>query len=140
MSPEVIGFIIAILFTLPTIYIVRKYDFDSWAWPLFLITLPIWYMLFGLLAWDGDAIIKELLFGLPYIAVGLAVWKFRPTLSLYILGIAWLSHGLYDYYHDWLFINPGVFSWYPMFCALVDITVGGYLIAFNRKIINRGTI
>ncbi|MFK8047051.1 MAG: hypothetical protein AB8B81_01330 [Halioglobus sp.] len=131
MSPEYIGIIIGIVFIVPTVYIINSKGFDDWAWPFFLVTLPIWYMLFGLLALDGTVIMQELLYGIPYLATGLFLWKINPEFRLTrpLLGIAWLSHGFYDYYHNWFFVNPGVFSWYPAFCAVVDIVVGVYLLS-----------
>jgi hypothetical protein len=52
----------------------------------------------------------------------------------YLLAIGWLSHGLYDYYHDFLFVNEGVFSWYPTFCALIDLVIGVYLLASAQHV------
>ncbi|MEP6390231.1 MAG: hypothetical protein ABJ056_09945 [Halioglobus sp.] len=132
MSPEmldvVIGVIVGIVFVCPTIYMIQKRRFDDWAWPLFLASLPIWYMLFGVLALDGKAIALELLIGLPYLITAYVTWRMRSSMILIVLGIAWLSHGFYDYYHDVFFVNPGVFGWYPAFCAVVDMTVGSYLL------------
>lgn len=136
MSPEIIGIIIGLIFIIPTIYIIRQRGLDAWAWPLFLVTLPIWYMLFGLLAMDGTAILNELLYGLPYIATGLLVWKMKSAPVLILVAVAWISHGFYDHYHDVFFVNPGVFSWYPAFCALVDISVGGYLLVSYKRLAN----
>ena len=128
MSPESIGIIIGILFVAPTIYLIKRTNSESWAWPVFLMTLPIYYMAFGLLVLDGSVILQELLYGAPYLIIGLITWKARFSLAYPLLAVAWLSHGFYDYYHDLLFVNPGVFSWYPAFCALVDIAIGGYLL------------
>jgi hypothetical protein len=135
--PELIGLIVGVVFVLPTIYLARKNNTESWAWPLFLISLPVWYMLFGLLAMDSTTILNELLFGLPYILTGLIAWRFKTPLMLVVLAIAWLSHGLYDYYHEYhnfLFVNAGVFSWYPAFCAAVDLAVGTYLLASYKQL------
>lgn len=128
MSPELIGITIGVVFIVPTIYFIRIKEIGSWAWPMFLATLPVYYMLFGLLVLDSTAITKEFLFGLPYFATALVVWRFRLPLFQIVIAIAWISHGFYDYYHDLFFVNPGVFTWYPAFCALVDIAVGGYLL------------
>lgn len=136
MSPNIIGIIIGLIFIVPTIYLIRQRRLDAWAWPLFLVTLPVWYMLFGLLAMDGTAILNELLYGLPYIATGLLVWKMKSAPVLILVAVAWSSHGFYDYYHDVFFVNPGVLSWYPAFCALVDISVGGYLLLSYKRLAN----
>ena len=134
MSPEMMGVVIGLVFIVPTIYLIRNKRWDSIAWPMFLITLPVWYMLFGVLALDAGVILKELLYGIPYFATGLLVWRMRTPAALLVVAVAWLSHGLYDFYHDVFFVNPGVFSWYPAFCALVDIAVAGYLLASYRQL------
>ena len=134
MSSNLIGVIVGIAFVFPAVYLVRKQKFDQWFWPITLATLPIYYMLFGLLVLDSQAILMELLYGLPYIATGLLVWRLKSKVTVIIIAIAWLSHGFYDYYHDVLFINLGVFAWYPAFCGIVDIVVGSYLLIFSQQI------
>jgi hypothetical protein len=134
MSPEIIGVILGTLFVVPTLYIVRKNHLEAWAWPIFFVTLPVYYMLFGLLVMDRTVILSEFLWGLPFIATGLIAWRFQSHLTHYLLAIGWLSHGFYDYYHDFLFVNEGVFSWYPVFCALIDIVVGAYLLTSSTRI------
>lgn len=130
MSLEMIGIALGIAFTLPTILLFRRSDIENWAWPFFLGLLPVFYMLFGMLALDGRAILLEFLVGIPYFILGLLLWKKVSRSAVAILGMAWLSHGFYDYFHDLLFINSGVFAWYPVFCAVVDIIVGLYLLNF----------
>ena len=133
MSHDLIGLIIGIVFIVPTIYLIRKKQWDAVAWPMFLVTLPIYYALFGVLALDGTVVMKELLYGLPYIITGLLVWRMRSKAALVVIALAWFSHGLYDFYHDVFFVNPAVFSWYPAFCAFVDIVVAAYiLLSFGR--------
>ncbi|MEM7002745.1 MAG: hypothetical protein AAF529_18290 [Pseudomonadota bacterium] len=136
MSPDLLGVLIGVVFIVPTIYLIKNKRWDSAAWPLFLVTLPVYYMLFGVLAMDASVVWKEFLYGLPYIATGLVVWRMRSARSLVVIGLAWLSHGLYDFYHDLFFVNPGVFSWYPAFCALVDIAVAGYLFLSYRRLVS----
>ena len=132
ISPNLLGLIIGIIFIFPTIYFIRAKNWDSVAWPLFLVTLPVYYMLFGVLVMDGSAVLQELLYGLPFIVTGLLVWRMRSKNALIIVALAWISH---DFYHDHFFQNPGVFSWYPAFCAIVDITVGVYLLIYYRRVI-----
>jgi hypothetical protein len=134
LPSDILGVIIGILFIVPTIYLIRTKDWDKVAWPFFLITLPVYYMLFGVLAMDGTAILNEFLYGLPFIITGLLAWRMRSRAALLVVALAWLSHGFYDFYHDILFVNPGVFSWYPAFCAIVDVTVAGYLLLSYRKL------
>ena len=133
-SADVLGVIIGILFIIPPIYFIRTKDLDKVAWPFFLITLPVYYMLFGVLPMDGTVILTEFFLELPSIITGLLAWRMRSKAALLVVAIALLSHGFYDFYHDILFINPGVFSWYPSFCAIVDVTVAGYLLLSYKKL------
>lgn len=129
MLPDsVVGLLIGVVFIVPNIWLIRTRRWDSVVWPMILVTLPIYYMLFGALTMDGSVVLKELFYGLPYIITGLMVWRMRSKSTLIIIALAWLSHGFYDFYHDIFFVNPGVFTWYPVFCAFVDIVVGGYLL------------
>ena len=134
MSPELVGLIVGLAFIFPAIYVIRLNGFETQAWPIILATLPIYYMLFAVLAGEGAVVLSELICGLLYFAIGLLVWRMDSKITQRVIAVAWLSHGLYDDYHDMFFVNPGVFNWYPAFCALVDIGVGLYLLAVsNRK-------
>ena len=134
MSPDLIGIILGIALVVPTLYVVRSQGVDAWAWSAILATLPLYYMLMGLLAEDTSVIWLELLYGLPYVITALIVRTQTSRWALIALALAWLSHGLYDYYHDVFFVNPGVFTWYPAFCALIDVVVGLYLLARVRSL------
>ena len=78
-------------------------------------------------------VIKELVYDLPYIGIGLLVWRIKSDFTLVIIAVAWLSHGLYDFYHDLFFVNPGFFGWYRAFCGFVDLVAGIYLLTIYRK-------
>ena len=123
-----LGFFIGAAVSLPMLWVVRSKGWDRRAWSLFMMTLPIWCALFGLLAMDVSVILQELVYGVPYFFIGFLAWRFVSRSWLLIAGIAWLSHAFYDVYHDVLFVNPGVFGWYPTACLVFDVAVGGYLL------------
>lgn len=127
MSPEGIGVLLGLAFVVPSIWFARRQGIEQWLWTIMLAALPVFYMAFGLLALDPRAIGLELLYGLPYMGLGIFLWRGDFPFAQGLLGAAWMSHGLYDYAHDLFFVNPGVFTWYPAFCALIDIAVGCYL-------------
>jgi len=134
MWPELIGVVLGLMFVIPAVLLFRRYQVEDRAWAMFLAALPMFYMLFGVLALDAQVILQEFLYGLPFILSGLLVLKLGKRVGIFVLGLAWLSHGFYDYFHDLLFVNPGVFSWYPAFCATVDIVAGLYIMIQARHI------
>ena len=133
-----LGLFIGIAVSLPMLWVVRNKGWDRSAWSLFMMTLPIWYALFGLLALDISVIANELIYGLPYFLIGFLAWRFVSKSWLLIAGLGWLSHAFYDVYHDVFFVNPGVFAWYPTACLVFDLAVGAYLIYVAATYEERG--
>ena len=125
---ELIGAAIGLLFASATIYIARRKNYESWLYTAFLPFLPIFYMGFGALDGSIDTIMKELMFGLPFIAAGLLLILVKFRYSAYLAGAFWLAHVGWDAEHDLFFINAGVWLWYPAFCASIDAVVGLYLL------------
>jgi hypothetical protein len=37
------------------------------------------------------------------------------------------AHGVYDFFHGHLFINPGVPVWWPQFCSAFDVVAAAFL-------------
>lgn len=80
---------------------------SAWGYPLVLASLPICYIGFALYANDSEAVLPEILHGLPiYILV---IWSaIKPSRLLTILvAFAFIWHGIYDFIHPWLFTNKG---------------------------------
>lgn len=59
MSPEFVGIIIGVIFVVPAISFIEKRGYGRWAWPIFLVTLPIYYMAFGLVALTAAATVHN---------------------------------------------------------------------------------
>lgn len=114
---------------LATIALARRIRGEHWLYALSLIILPILYAGFAWLAGAALIGLQELAVGLPYLLGGLLLAFRRPRWAAAIVGALWLAHGGYDLVHPLLFDNPGVPSWYPAFCAGVDIAIGLYLLA-----------
>jgi hypothetical protein len=43
------------------------------------------------------------------------------------------AHGIFDFFHPHLLINPGVPVWWPGFCLTYDVTAAGYLAWLLRR-------
>lgn len=130
MIEALIGAAVGVL-TIVTARIIRG---EGWLYSLGLLTLPGLYAFFALQAGEQAVGVKEMIYGVPYVVAGLffAFVSFRR--SAVVVGVFWLLHGLYDLAHSQLFTNPGVPGWYPIFCFVVDVVVGSYLLWLSRRI------
>ena len=114
----------------------RLQNISHWLFSVALIVLPVIYVVFGIVTGDSITIVNELLVGIPFIVAGFLCLRLTFKASGYLLASLWLIHGGYDLYHDFLFMNSGVPSWYPVFCAVVDVVVGLYLFYSVSKLPN----
>ena len=129
MASVAIGASLGLLFIVPTILWSRSRGFDSWLFAATLSSLPLFYMLFGLLASGDGIVMQELLYGVPFLVAGVAALVAPSKFPMRLLGTLWIAHSFYDLFHDRFFINDGVWALYPVFCAVIDVTVGLYLLA-----------
>ncbi|RKP49853.1 hypothetical protein D7Z26_18655 [Cohnella endophytica] len=126
--------LVGILLGVASILLTRKVNRLSWLYSAVVISLPLIYVTFALVAADYAAVAMELLWGAPFIIGGAACLLFRVEMPARIVGILWLAHAVFDVVHDRLFVNPGVPQWYPLFCAAVDVVIGGYLMRFASRL------
>ena len=132
MIEALIGVLVGAL----TIIVARIIRGQRWLYAIGLLTLPSLYALFALLAHQQAVGVKEMIYGLPFVAVGL-LFAFRSVRqSAVVVGAFWILHGLYDLTHSQFFTNAGVPGWYPVFCFSVDVVIGAYLLWLSRRISN----
>ena len=129
-----IGAIIGAALGVLTIVFARSIRGEAWVYAIGLITLPGLYAFFGVRAGDSSAIVKELIYGIPYLAAGLIFAFVSIRQSAVIVGVLWILHGLYDLIHSGLIVNAGVPAWYPAFCFSVDVVIGAYVLWLSRRI------
>ncbi|MFK7956296.1 MAG: hypothetical protein AB8B96_09385 [Lysobacterales bacterium] len=119
------------LFGLLLVAFWRARRVEHWAYAWCLMVLPGIYVGFALFADESGIVAQELMFGLPFLVVGPLCAVFSFPRSAVVLGLMWIAHGFYDAFHHLLFINSGVLSWYPGFCAGVDVLIGSYLLVLS---------
>ena len=119
-----------------TIVIARSIRGERWVYSWGLLVLPGLYALFALRAGEPAVSLRELAWGIPYIVTGLVVAFVGVRGSAVVVGVFWLLHGVYDLVHGRLVVNPGVPGWYPIWCCLVDVVIGAYLLWLSRQIPN----
>lgn len=122
-----------VLGALVGMYVARVTHLERQMYPGLLLLLPVFYAVFAASAGSGHATLMELVVGIPWIAVGLACLLFDVRRSAQILGTLWLFHAVFDLAHGLLPENPGLPSWYPLWCAAVDVVVGGYLLWVSTR-------
>jgi hypothetical protein len=117
-----------------TIVLARIIRGQRWLYSLGLLALPGLYAFFALQAGEQAVGVKEMIYGVPFVVVGLVFAFVSVRLSAVVVGAFWILHGLYDLTHSQFITNAGVPVWYPVFCFSVDVVVGAYLLWLSRRI------
>lgn len=98
-------------------------DRDRALYPAILVVIASYYGLYAVLGGSNTAIVLETLVGLLFVAV--AAVGFR--VDLWIVAAGTVGHGIFDVFHHLIIENPGLPTWWPMFCMSIDITLGVYM-------------
>ncbi len=132
MIEALIGVAVGVL----TIILARIIRGQRWLYSLGLLTLPSLYAFFALHAGEQAVGVKEMIYGVPFIVVGLVFALVSVRRSAVVVGAFWILHGMYDLTHSRLITNAGVPGWYPVFCFSVDVVIGAYLLWLSRHVSN----
>jgi hypothetical protein len=119
-----------------TIVLARIIRGQRWLYSLGLLTLPSLYANFALQAGEQAVGVKEMIYGIPFVVVGLVFAFVSVRQSAVVVGAFWILHALYDLAHGQFVANAGVPGWYPIFCFSVDVVIGAYLLWLSRRIPN----
>ena len=130
MIEALIGAAVGVL----TIVTARWMRGERWLYAVGLVTLPSLYASFALRAGEPAVGLKEMIYGLPYVVGGLVFAFVGVRQSAVIVGALWLLHGVYDLAHDRFVTNVGVPGWYPIWCCVVDVVIGAYLLWLSRRL------
>jgi hypothetical protein len=117
-----------------TIVFARFIRGERWLYSLGLLTLPGIYASFALQAGEHAVGVKEIIYGVPFVVAGLLFAFVSVRQSAVVVGVFWLLHGLYDLVHSQLITNTGVPGWYPVWCFMVDVVIGSYLLWLSRRV------
>ena len=132
MIEALIGVAVGVL-TIVSARIIRG---QRWMYSVGLLTLPSLYAFFALQAGEQAVGVKEMIYGVPFLVVGLVFAFVSVRRSAVVVGAFWILHGLYDLAHSQFIANVGVPGWYPVFCFSVDVVIGAYLLWLSRRISN----
>jgi len=100
-----------------------RLDRDRAFYPTVLMVIALYYVLFAAMGGSGRAIVLESLIAGAFVVA--ASLGFRRSLWLVAAGLA--AHGVQDFFHGQLVVNPGVPAWWPAFCGAYDLAAAGYL-------------
>jgi len=114
-----IGLALAILLSVRLVGL----DRDRGFYPTVMIVIALLYGLFAVMGGSTRAL------GLESVAMSgfifAAILGFKRNLW-WVVG-ALFAHGVYDFFHGHLFINPGVPAWWPQFCSAFDVVAAAVL-------------
>lgn len=102
---------------------VAGFERDRSFYPVMMIVIASYYVLFAVLGGDGSALATETAIAIVFI--GLALIGFKS--SLWIVAAAIFGHACLDLVHGQFVENAGVPRYWPMFCASIDAFIAAYL-------------
>jgi len=123
-----IGIISAILIIL--YFKKRKLEEEQLPYPILLATFPVYYFAFALYVSDFVALYKEIGISLIFLLVVYLAIKSNRKISALLIALGCIAHGIYDIFHNTLFVNNGTPEWWTEFCGSIDLILGIYLIYF----------
>lgn len=101
---------------------IMRFDRDRSFYATVLIVIASYYILFSFISFEAIFIEIAVASVFTIIAViGVLRWPL-------LLGIGILLHGFFDLTHNHYISNSGVPTWWPAFCAGVDIVLGVWVI------------
>ena len=100
----------------------------AWIFPALLGMLPLFYFIFALWANDKTALKNEFFASLIIYAIIALYLRYRTTWSEYLLAGGFIFHAFYDSTHNLYFVNAGTPDWWPVFCGIIDLFIGGFII------------
>ena len=86
-----------------------------------LIVIAAYYVLFAAMAPSGRILITEIIFACGFLLFAVVGFK----TNLWLVAIALVGHGVFDFFHHLLIQDPGVPHWWPGFCGVFDVIFGG---------------
>jgi hypothetical protein len=99
------------------------FEKDRAFYPVVLIVIASYYILFAAMSASVPALIAESIFMAAFAAI--AIVGFHRSPWLVVVGL--VVHGAYDVAHPLVIKNPGVPFWWPGFCLSYDLATATYL-------------
>jgi len=117
MMPYAIGVALA-LWTVGFARVVG-FDRDRAFYPVVLIIIASYYVLFAVMGESMRAVMIESIAMTVFAVVAVAGFRF----NIWLVVGALAGHGIFDLFHGQLIANPGVPPWWPQFCLAYDVVI-----------------
>ncbi len=104
---------------------VTGFVIDRSFYPVLLIVIALYYVLFAFQSYDSIEILFEITIALLFTA--LAAWGHRKGLIIVALGL--VLHGIYDLVQGNIEFSTNPPEWWPLFCLGFDFTLAAGLVA-----------
>lgn len=85
--------------------------------------IAAYYVLFAVMTGSAGTIIMETLVAGGFLLLAMIGYK----RNLWLVAIALVGHGVFDILHHFFIENPGVPRWWPGFCWVCDVILGGFM-------------
>lgn len=93
-----------------------------------LIVIALVYVLFAVMAGQTTTIVAESAIAAVFVVIAVFVARSsRPHEAGLVLAAGLVVHGAYDLVHGVLIANVVVPNWWPVFCGVVDVVLGGWV-------------
>jgi hypothetical protein len=100
-----------------------RMDRDRAFYPTVLIVVASYYVLFAAMGGSGRTIVVEIVVASGFLLFAIVGYK----ISLWLVAIGLVGHGVFDIFHHLVIENPGMPHWWPGFCMACDVVLGGFL-------------
>lgn len=92
------------------------------------------YVLFAVMTGTTSTIVAESAIAAVFVALSIGAARWDPPRAAALLIVAGLvAHGLYDLVHGAVVTNTAVPGWWPTFCGVVDVVLGGWVLTRRQK-------
>lgn len=105
--------------------VIAGFDRERVFYPTVLIVIASYYVLFAVMGASGRILFIEIMVAGVFLLF--AVLGFKRNLWLVVAAL--LGHGVFDFVRPVFIDNRGVPPWWPGFCLVFDLIVGGRLAA-----------
>jgi hypothetical protein len=100
-----------------------RMDRDRAFYPTVLIVVASYYVLFAAMGGSGRIIVLEIVVASGFLLFAIVGYK----ISLWLVAIGLVGHGVFDIFHHLIIENPGMPLWWPGFYMACDVVLGGFL-------------